>query len=249
VQRNTQPLEKVEARLDGKVQFVYEIAFAKRELKGILKVDPHMSLEDKVRFEIDSNLMQDLLIKRLAHFKMIGNVETEYSRIVSKYRKKSKSDNQYLTHWYYPYKGKYHPRLVRSIFNIIDLKYGETVLDPFIGSGTTCLEAHLFGLNSIGFDISPVCTLVSKVKITVGQVASKLELYAKDALESMRSDFKAAGGKLSISRKSIENLKFTKYDKFLLEIKNEEIRNFFKLAELIFASVRGRLNRVFDAFE
>ena len=129
----------VEAQLDGKVQFVYEIAFAKLELKGILKVDPKVKLEDKIRFEIEPHFNEEILLKRLAHFKMIGNNETEYSKVVSRNRKKS--DNQYLTHWYYPYKGKYHPRLVRSIFNIINMNYGETVLDPFIGSGTTTLEA------------------------------------------------------------------------------------------------------------
>lgn len=248
MQRNTQPnLEMVEVELDDKVQFVYEIAFAKREIKGILKVNPTVKLEDKIRFEIEPHFNKEILLKRLAHFKMIGNNETEYSRVVSRNRKKS--DNQYLTHWYYPYKGKYHPRLVRSIFNIIDMNYGETVLDPFIGSGTTTLEAHLFGLNSVGFDISPVCTLVSKVKVTSGQVADKLDFYAKEAIESMKYDFEASGSKLSKNTRLIENLEPDKYDKFLKKIKNEDIKNFYKVAQLIFASDKGRRKRDFEAFE
>ena len=32
--------------------------------------------------------------------------------------------------------------------------YGETVLDPFLGSGTTCLAARLEGRNSIGYEIN-----------------------------------------------------------------------------------------------
>ncbi len=32
--------------------------------------------------------------------------------------------------------------------------YGETVLDPFLGSGTTCLAAQLEGRNSIGYEIN-----------------------------------------------------------------------------------------------
>ena len=32
--------------------------------------------------------------------------------------------------------------------------YGETVLDPFLGSGTTCLAADLEGRNSIGYEIN-----------------------------------------------------------------------------------------------
>ena len=248
VERNTQPnLEMVEAQLDSKVQFVYEIAFAKRELKGILKVDPKVKLEDKIRFEIEPHFNEEILLKRLAHFKMIGNNETEYSKVVSRNRKKS--DNQYLTHWYYPYKGKYHPRLVRSIFNIINMNYGETVLDPFIGSGTTTLEAHLFGLNSFGFDISPVCTLVSKVKVTSGQVADKLDSYAKDAIVSMKYDFEASKNKSTKNTSLTQDLEPDKYDKFLKKIKNEDVRNFYKVAQLIFASDKGRRNRDFEAFE
>ena len=32
---------------------------------------------------------------------------------------------------------------------------GDTVLDPFVGSGTTCRVAHVLGRNSIGIDINP----------------------------------------------------------------------------------------------
>jgi DNA modification methylase len=190
-----------------------------------------------------------MLLKRLAHFKKIGNRETEYSRIVSRNRKKTKSDNQYLTHWYYPYKGKYHPRLVRSIFNIIGMSFGETVLDPFIGSGTTTLEAHLFGLNSIGFDISPVCTLVSKAKVSSGQVADKLNSYTNDAIKSMNYDFEASKSRSSENGSLLEDYEPSKYKKFLKGIKNEHVRNFYKVAQLIFASDKGRRKRDFDAFE
>ncbi|MCX7600046.1 MAG: site-specific DNA-methyltransferase, partial [Armatimonadetes bacterium] len=33
--------------------------------------------------------------------------------------------------------------------------WGETVLDPFLGSGTTCIAAALEGRNSIGYEINP----------------------------------------------------------------------------------------------
>ena len=32
---------------------------------------------------------------------------------------------------------------------------GDTVLDPFVGSGTSCLAAKRLGLNWIGFEINP----------------------------------------------------------------------------------------------
>jgi len=42
-------------------------------------------------------------------------------------------------------------RLVR-MFSFV----GDTVLDPFMGSGTTCLAASLFGRSSIGVEIEPL---------------------------------------------------------------------------------------------
>jgi DNA modification methylase len=245
--------EVVEARLDNKVQFVYEIAFAKRELTGLdavptgLGVKTNVKLGDTIRFEIEPPFNEEALLKRLAHFKSIGGRETEYSRIVA--RNQKRSDNQFLTHWYYPYKGKYHPRLVRSIFNIIGLQFGQTVLDPFIGSGTTTLEAHLFGLNSIGFDISPVCEIISKVKVTAGEVADKLPSYLNKGIEVMKYEFAKTDSKSSKNTKLLDHYDGNTYLKFLKGIKDERIRNFYTLAQLIFASDRGRRGRDFSAFE
>lgn len=46
-------------------------------------------------------------------------------------------------------------------------KAGETVLDPFCGSGTTAIEAMLLGRNAISIDIDPFARLLIKVKTTV----------------------------------------------------------------------------------
>jgi tRNA G10 N-methylase Trm11 len=41
---------------------------------------------------------------------------------------------------------------------------GRIVLDPMCGSGTLNVEASLVGINSLGFDISPFCQLMARVK-------------------------------------------------------------------------------------
>lgn len=41
---------------------------------------------------------------------------------------------------------------------------GETVLDPFCGSGTTLLEANLVGINAYGADANPLARLISRSK-------------------------------------------------------------------------------------
>ncbi len=49
--------------------------------------------------------------------------------------------------------------------NDIFSKKGDTVLDPFSGSGTVMLEAILAGRNAIGADSNPLARLISKVKV------------------------------------------------------------------------------------
>ena len=145
VQRDNQiaDQEYVPATLDKKIQFMYEIAFAKRELVG-LGASPKLTLEDTVRFELHRPFDEEYLLHRVAYFERIGERRSEYSDIILPRNVKS-SDNQYLTHWFYPYKGKYHPRLVRSIFNIVGLKEGQIVLDSFVGSGTSSFGSSLVG--------------------------------------------------------------------------------------------------------
>jgi DNA modification methylase len=68
-------------------------------------------------------------------------------------------------HRLHPYLGKYIPQLV-EIFLRKYFKSGETVLDPFVGSGTTLVQANELGINSIGFDISVFNTIICKAKTT-----------------------------------------------------------------------------------
>lgn len=70
----------------------------------------------------------------------------------------------YATHGLFPYRGKFHPQMVRGILNAIGVGPGKTVLDPMMGSGTVPIEACLLGSRSIGIDISPFCALMTETK-------------------------------------------------------------------------------------
>lgn len=61
------------------------------------------------------------------------------------------------------YPAKFIPEIPRWAVNSFSKK-GETVLDPFNGSGTTCVEASLLERNCIGFDISPFAHLLASAK-------------------------------------------------------------------------------------
>jgi site-specific DNA-methyltransferase (cytosine-N4-specific) len=66
----------------------------------------------------------------------------------------------------HPYPAKFIPQIPGSLIEIYS-REGDLVLDPFCGSGTTLLEAILRGRKTIGVDVNPIATLVSRVKVTV----------------------------------------------------------------------------------
>ena len=69
---------------------------------------------------------------------------------------------------------------------------GDRVDDPFAGSGTTLVEANVFGCHSIGCDISAFNCLLARVKTTSYSLPA-LELSLKGALEDARRSGPAGG--------------------------------------------------------
>jgi len=57
--------------------------------------------------------------------------------------------------------------LVKKLLKEFRIKAGDTVLDPFSGSGTTNLVCKMQGINSIGFDILPMSKIAINAKQSV----------------------------------------------------------------------------------
>ncbi len=74
-------------------------------------------------------------------------------------------DQQLYTHGLHKYPAKFFPELPRWLIERYS-EQGECVLDPFMGSGTTNLEASLLGRNSIGIDVDLFSRFLAKVKTT-----------------------------------------------------------------------------------
>lgn len=125
------------------------------------------------------SLQSDELIRKSAYIKSVNSKTTLHfqsntfkpsfeiltrSSKTKNYFENGLFSTGYATHSLFPYRGKFHPQLIKSLLNIIGIKNGELVLDPMCGSGTTNIEAALIGINSVAVDISPFCRLMTKTK-------------------------------------------------------------------------------------
>jgi hypothetical protein len=85
--------------------------------------------------------------------------------------------------------GKYIPQLV-EIFLRKYFQAGQTILDPFAGSGTTLVQANELGMHSIGYDVSAFNVLLMRAKTAkynvdlvrreVDSILAQLEPFADD---------------------------------------------------------------------
>ena len=134
-------------------------------------------------------LSKEELIKRGAFFKSVNNQYTQHFLLYSgdkspvaenrslktkQYFENGQFSTGYATHGLFPYRGKFHPQLIKGLLNILGIKKGETILDPMAGSGTANIEAALIGINSYAIDVSPFCQLMIQTKYDALLIDKKL---------------------------------------------------------------------------
>lgn len=88
-------------------------------------------------------------------------------------------------HRLHPYLGKFIPQLV-EIFLRKYFSPGQTILDPFAGSGTALLQANELGINSIGYDISAFNIILCRAKTGSCDI-KQLRFEILDILEKVRA--------------------------------------------------------------
>lgn len=155
--------------LPRNVQFIYEALLARIEARSLGCERWTQDEDSPWTVNAHVNGAASDLLKRAAYVGTLDGERSVYDQLIRpSYQggafNRTRSVNQYLTHWIYPYRGKFHPQMVRALLNIVGASPGSLVLDPHVGSGTTALEASLLGINCVGVDVSPLCILLTHVK-------------------------------------------------------------------------------------
>ena len=75
------------------------------------------------------------------------------------------SDTKEYTHCFHTYPAMMIPQIARKLLSQYGIKDG-WLLDPYCGTGTSLVEASLFGMHSVGCDINPLVRLIATTKLT-----------------------------------------------------------------------------------
>ena len=98
-----------------------------------------------------------------------------------------------LTHSFYKYPARFSPSFARRMILAFS-KPGDLVFDPFMGGGTTLVEARALGRRAIGSDINSLSVFLAKAKTST---------FRQDELRHLRTWAHGLIPKLNLRRRSV----------------------------------------------
>ena len=166
--------------------FPYEKRFAVREVRSLLEPNRLKEFEDRLMI---SGLKNSNSINKLVYFSH-AEIEKEIYPTIQFHCengsgtiiKHKRQNTRYSVHGLHEYKGKFNPQVVRSLFNIYNVKSGDKIFDPFCGSGTTLVESAHDDIDATGTDINPLAVFISNAKIDALGVSAADILKNKELL-------------------------------------------------------------------
>ncbi len=125
-------------------------------------IDPLMTIHNYTSYED---------IKNKIKIKENINVNPQHQLTLSLWGENQESmikkiSNENRIHRWYTFLEDFPPSLIFNKLSEYAIKEGQIVLDPFSGSGTTLITSNLLGIDTVGIDVNPVASFVSRVKTT-----------------------------------------------------------------------------------
>jgi DNA modification methylase len=134
---------------------------------------------------------------------LLGKTDDRHAGKLAKAALSARSTTSHLSHDIHYYKAKFFPRLARSMLNVCVQRLGDQphrVIDNFVGSGTTLLEAASLGIPSVGLDIDPLSVLIARAKLEVVRLDS--DLLAREVGRTLQLLEAEAKGQLILFERS-----------------------------------------------
>ncbi|MCP8310183.1 MAG: hypothetical protein L6N94_01620 [Candidatus Methylarchaceae archaeon HK01M] len=135
-----------------------------------------------------------------------------------------------IHNWFY-FKEGFSRDFTLLMFDWLQVKSGDWVLDPFCGAGTSLLASKEVGVNVVGVDVSPLAVFVTQVK-TEDYDLEEIRDSAKEIFSKKFKSYDIKGlsplTRRAFSRYSLEDILFFKEE--IRRIEDHKVRNFFTLA-------------------
>lgn len=100
-----------------------------------------------------------------------------------------------ILHRWLKYKEGFSATLVNLLLDEMGALPGDLVMDPFMGSGTTALVCKMRGIDSIGYDVMPICNISLEAKAACTE-------YDLDELKRMLVEIKLLEMPVSYQKKT-----------------------------------------------
>lgn len=160
----------------------------------------------------------------------------------------------YLTHDYFRYYGKFPSTVASQLLEDYPAPKNGVLVDNFMGSGTSLVEASRRGIQSVGFDINPLAVLAGQVKTRVYDplaVSLALEQVVEASRSSLAKGQSLPSADIPLPSDSVLNKWFLEdatqelasIKTAIIEIAGQPEREFLTLA---FLAIIRRVSKAFD---